>query len=245
MSKVTAHFEGSSIALELKAAILIYQSQGKTVATTHPVQLVKEKPFILPGRPIDQAAVVELMVSLSNNGQPTSPDVAKSQFLPPNVLCFTPNQLIWWCKSQVRPLYFESDDKQVKTLHGKNVTHPNLIFQVRDNGFFVYAVATNSRPELNTKLYRAPYFNIFQNNAMCKGNVKIPSPATPNVIAELENAFFDTHFTYSNVNDIVKGGHNKFWLPLRGNKKKRVPVKLLTPLDQTLASLLKLLSHAQ
>ena len=89
----------------LTHALLFYHSGNTTMATVHKVQNRQ----LLAGKSISIADVEELFHS-ENQHQ-------KMQFLPPEVIAWSRNEVVWFEKSRIRPIYF-------------NVPEPNRRFLV-------------------------------------------------------------------------------------------------------------------
>jgi PRTRC genetic system protein B len=227
----------------IKSAILIYSDGKNSAATTHDVTLRHNQPTIEPGQPITIAALEMLMKSLGRQS-----GVA---YLPNQVVNLGLDQMAFWCPAGRRRIWFTPDNWRVdgpakgetldekkmaelerrlkqatllKWLNGRFVHHPPLLFAVGIKGgdsLSVFAMAENARPTLNTKLYKAPYWNL-SGGTMCRGNLKLPS-ATVDSIEGFERAFFNSAFSHSSAGILTRhpGGHNGLWEELA--KRKTAP----------------------
>jgi PRTRC genetic system protein B len=65
-------------------------------------------------------------------------------------------------------------DPDLKNLNGKLCPHPPLLFKACGSHLWVRALAKDERPEAETKLYMAPYWNCYDNGVCCTGSMKIP-----------------------------------------------------------------------
>ncbi len=232
--KVMSEF-GASSDLAIRKCILIYESAGQAnvnsnpVATIHRVHYRNNSPVILPGEAPTVDAMRKLIFSLSGSGHAI-------QFLPETLIGYSPSQLIWWCPSKVRQIFFKcKEGERENALSGKSVTHPSLLFSFRRKGrdfsLCVFALSDNIRPTLNTDLYQAPYLNVDVEGIVCLGNTTRPEVLTPESIPAIESNFFDTKFTHTNVDGprLVghPEGHSGFWRSLLGKRIKQVPSKYL------------------
>jgi PRTRC genetic system protein B len=197
-----------SRSLNLVKAILLYSSVNDDfLATVHDIETGQ----LLPGTPIDRDDLSTVVAKLSGQAQ------AGRSILPVRVLYSDAALLMWWCPASRRPIYFKSGKSELDSLSGQEVAHPPLVFLARSQSLFVWALQENERPVASTKLYVAPYFNIYEGGGMCSGNVRLPESLTPTE-ANLEawgEAFFGTNFTHSNLGGgkltAFPGGHNALW----------------------------------
>lgn len=213
--------------LKLKAALLIYQSnggsgRGRTLITAHNIQEDRaRRPQLGPGHLLDPG---ELATSLADEGAKTSYWIAD------NVLVMGYDHLAWWTPAQRRPLFFNIDEMKAAT--GRPVPHPPLLWIARRSRLSVYALRDNRRPTLDSKTYRAPYPNMHDDHQMCIGSVPMPDYAVPTAIRQYESAFFDSYFS-SSISTAprvrAKGGLLKFWGHLAARKVKTFPLDRLLP----------------
>lgn len=134
--------------------------------------------------------------------------------LPSNVLHLNPSengQVIWYCKPQKRKLFF------VESLAIPNgiAYMPTLVFKATKTELSVYALKSNRRPTMNTKLYYAPFFNIYESGKICMGTVDIQvkdANSLEEFINLWEEYFFNSYFAHllSNYNPI-KNNIVEFW----------------------------------
>lgn len=191
----------------LSKGILLYTNdQGESLATIHEV----ENGNLLAGSPLDRNGLDNVVLSLTGSA------ASSRQLLPERALYVDATTLMWWCPSAIRPIYFKSGKPELDALSGKPVLHPALLFLAQAQKLSVWALAENQRPEGDTPLCIAPYFNIYSSASMCIGNVRLPETlaATTANLAAWEDAFFETNFTHSNYGKpiaAIEGGHNALW----------------------------------
>ena len=229
--------EGGQVTLD--KAILLYGDGNKSVATIHEVSRTGKGAVILPGRGISLANLQDLVISLTTD--------KKSQFLPDNVLACSFTRLVWWKPSCVRPIWFDTGDRKfTKRMSGAKVTHPALLFRVTPHGFAAWALATDKRPNESTTVYRAPYYNVYDNGNMCAGNAAVPRLLMPSNTAKFEDAFFNSAFTHTNIagNQLCAypGGHNAFWMAMKGQgqnpRRKLIKTKWLVPFGENVGNII-------
>lgn len=133
--------------------------------------------------------------------------------IPQNVLSFNNERgnerIIWFEPSCERLVYFG------KALHLEKRIYrvPSLLFVGTKNGLSVYATKTKSLPNLDTKLYRAPLFNVSNSGKVCLGNAKVIHKKPEYFEQILENfqaQFWKSEFNATHGNPI-KGNLTSFY----------------------------------
>ncbi len=233
-------FGGQDRHYQLKQAILVYEDAASSAAaaTVHSVELHNSRPVIQPGQPITILALESLILNLGRG--------AKGGFIQPNIISLALDCMVWWCPAARRRIWFkpsnDTDAKRLKALNGKFVHHPPLIFKAENNGLNAYALAKNERPTPDTRVYRAPYWNLSDGH-MCNGNLKLP-PVAPENLAAFESAFFGSAFTHSSDGTLTSypGGHTALWEHLASRKTTpdvRFWIANLRRTNQTVSQILK------
>lgn len=222
---------GTSHKLELSRAILLYTGEkredGPPLATVHCIGFPGDgPPILMPGEAVTTADVEALAGSLSKVA-------ASMTWLPPGVLSLTPSRLVWHVPSHRRRLWFNSEAKAYKSVNGKTVTHPALIFDATINaGLRVLAVPIDARPTPETPLRRAPYLNLYSLGEMCRGNAPMPKVFSAEAMKTYEDSFFNSAFSHSNLTGKALCRHPqgpvRMWRELITLKK--FPARWLAPL---------------
>jgi PRTRC genetic system protein B len=214
--------------INLYKAILLYGDKQRTVATIHDIAQHGAKPVIMAGYPASMEALQSLVVSLTAG--------KKSSYLTPNILAASFTSIVWWVPSAVRPIWFNVGERgegeeekkkraQFRLLNGKDVTHPNLVFMLRSDGLYVFAIAKDRRPTPETRLYQAPYYNVDNDGHVCQGTAQRGKLLTPAETAKHQKGFFESAFTHSNIQGgpvRYPGGHFAFWKRLISKRKKAI-----------------------
>lgn len=234
MIRTSFDLGGASVSVQLTKAILLYSGSTGSAATVHEIARDRTGPVIQPGVGLGKAELHQILLALLGSR-------SKALFLPESILCLSPTQMAWWCQSQNCEIFFkarDADDK-VNKLSGKKVQHPNLVFVATPGKLRVFALAKAERPTPETKLYVAPYWNVFRDGHMCQGDVKYPESLLPQNLQAFEAAFFDSIFTHAEVNPLTRHpkGHHGFWSDLR--RVKTIPAKWLVPCGKTLMEVLE------
>jgi PRTRC genetic system protein B len=194
----------------LNEAILLYGGETK-IAIIHRVVMADGEPSLGEGHPLNLEALGSVVRALTsaNTGQAQARRVTPSQ-----VLYNDATMLAWWVPVAKRQIWFKSGRRALDNRSGKEVWHPAILFVATPNRLKVYALDgfSEERPTDTTPLYVAPYYNIYQDGAMCQGNTTYPKSLAPDAIAEWEKAFFDTNFTHANTTKLLpKESHDTFW----------------------------------
>lgn len=78
-------------------------------------------------------------------------------------------------------------------------TIPRLIFKATKNQLSVYALKETRRPTAKTKLYYAPFFNVYESGSVCMGTVGIKvakAESLEEFIQLWETLFFNSYFSH-------------------------------------------------
>ena len=213
---------GQSAPMKLVHAILLYGTERTIrLATVHqPVSDPQGGPPLLDaGEPLTRDFLDILVRGLGSE--------LPAAFLPHNVLVYSTSLTAWWEPAQVRSMFFTADCDG-KTLDGKLVPHPPLVFAVRNGRLMIWALAEDHRPDTDTWLYMAPYWNTYEDGSVCHGSMPTPRTVTIGNLPQWSHAFFASRFTGSNLG-IQQCSHAEgfigLWRSLVG--KKEFPVEYL------------------
>lgn len=207
MNEVTIHHRGN-IDLELDAALLFYRStSGEIYATQHDARVVDDRPVLLPGVPLT-------LDGLADFAELAAKRTSYRGFVHERVVYLAPNTMAWWLPACTRRVWFATAG-DLKDRSG-DCNHPPLLFIANKRTWSVFALRTNERPHASTKLYQAPYFNVWDDGQICVGNADVPETINSDAIAPYENAFFRSRFTHSNADKLIRrrGGAERLWLDL-------------------------------
>src|SRR5271157_4675589 len=227
---------GSELELKLYQAVLLYRNDhgNRFMATVHGVVQTETDgtPLLGSGQLLSTAALRELAKQLGTS--------CSAEFLPKNVVARTPELIAWWTPATVRPMFFR-DGSELVGISGKLFPHPALLFVVRSAVLFVRALPNNRRPDPDTRLAAAPYWNIDSNGAVCAGTMRAPKSLTVASMPAWQQAFFQSEFTHPGGGGRLtkrRGGTTALWKSLAG--KGRFPQSTLVELE-TLNQYLKTL----
>ena len=135
--------------------------------------------------------------------------------IPENVVGMSYDACAWFVPAQPRRLLFSPDrDKALAELNGRSFAQPPLVFISRGRNLCVYALQENKKPSGKTPLYNSPYFNIFDNDAVCTGSATLPKGGDPNQTEAWELMFYQSNFTHragGKVRWKTGGTHKEMW----------------------------------
>jgi PRTRC genetic system protein B len=120
-------------------------------------------------------------------------------------------KVIWFTTAQEKQLFFVEN---LNISNGKaNV--PPLLWIANKRGLRIYALPNDERPEENTLLFYAPFFNVSENGNVCMGTVdiKIKNSASLEEFTESwEHYFFNSYFSHlMNKHNPIKGNCVNLW----------------------------------
>jgi PRTRC genetic system protein B len=221
---------GSRRSFTLKQAVLIYRDSSAAFATLHEVQGDKNQaPYLGPGQPLTTGFLRTLARGLGSRITP--------EILPENMLVRTADSIVWWSSAQRQVMFFGGGTDEAAKLNGRMYPHPPLLFKVCRHELFVRALEHDVRPNANTPLKTAPYWNTEGSRGLvCAGTMRIPQEVTADSISEWETAFFSSSFTHpSGAVRLTTHpqGFAGLWLSL-ADCEDRFPTELLTDARQTL-----------
>jgi PRTRC genetic system protein B len=217
--------------MKLTRAIMIYEgghsynNSERVHATVHEVSHGHgDTPTLLPGVSVDKPAIAGLLASLGES-------LAFNGFIPHRLLFVGPSTLIWWTPPGMRQVWFKDAKGKIGT-RSTTTPHPGLVFAVAGGQWYVWAVKGDARPDPETVLYQAPYFNVWAGGQICTGNVELPRSFGIETIEGYERGFFGSYFTHANIHEKGKltrhrGGPNGLWKALLDGQYATFPEEML------------------
>lgn len=230
--RIEAHLSETQ-GYRLNRAILLYENENKAVATLHGIHAEAKTsiPRLSMGVPLDKTEFAKVARQIAGAKDAT----VKHQLLPPNLLLADEAMLMWWLPSQKRRIHFATGNKPFDAaVNGREVLHPGLLFQAAQGGLSVWALDKNERPQSSTRLWRAPYMNIYDTGHLCQGTFRFPDDYRIEGIEQWERGFFETHFSHTNIDARLltkhPNGHNALWQEMSKTRLKNFPASYLVPL---------------
>ena len=223
---------GENHRFELREALLIYRDQQRSFVTRHEVSLAEQAPPTLgPAQPLTRSFLESLSRSLNGSSKP--------ELLPTNVLAKGDRMIAWWTPPQRRQMFFQEAQGRLAALDGRIFPQPALVWRVEDGELLIRALIEARRPEAQTTLDVAPFWNLSDDGRVCTGSMRRPDAATAAAMPGWEQGFYESAFTHANVGRLTKyeSGVEGLWTELAG-RRKRFPSDTLIQLPQTLADFL-------
>jgi PRTRC genetic system protein B len=224
---------GGELELKLHQAILLYRNEqaSRYMATVHGIVQSEDAgaPVLGAGQLMTTAVLRELARTLGT--------ACPAEFLPEQVVARTPEVLAWWTPPGVRPMFFRTGS-ELADVSGQRFPHPALLLVVRNGLLYVRVLRSNQRPNAETKLYAAPYWNIGSEGAVCAGTMRAPKSTSVATMGAWEQAFFQSEFTHPGGAVRLtkrKGGTAALWKGLAG--KQSFPTATLLPTESLSAYL--------
>lgn len=181
---------GGSQNLTLSGAVLVYQGGREAFAVWHPAKSgLTGAPYLGEAEPL----TMEFLRTLSTGlGVYVPPEI-----LPASVLVRTSELLVWWRPAQHRILFFGEHSGAGSDLNGKRYPIPPLVFKVASGKLSVRALDKDERPQGETKLKTAPFWNGTESGEICIGTMRTPESSGVDAIEGWERGFFQSEFTHA------------------------------------------------
>jgi PRTRC genetic system protein B len=218
--------------------IIVYEFDSEYYIESHQIENGKMK----SGVPLREATLADLVSYFHNKQRDTS---TLKGIVPESVIYAdwsdTKKFLVWYNKPQQRLMSF------TKELHIANglAYQPGLIYALNKSGLHIFATNVKGRPNLETKLFQAPYHNVSNNGSVCLGSAKSnkkKSNTYESVIDRQEHLFWASEFSHLAGNDSrISGNLNSYWKSAI-KSKVAFDTKKLKDSGLTLKSLLNRLS---
>ncbi|WP_316848975.1 PRTRC system protein B [Pedobacter agri] len=118
---------------------------------------------------------------------------------------------IWYTPEMKSHLIFKSD----LGISDGEAYLPPLLWKASKRGLSLWALGNNDRPKLETKLYHAPFFNLYADGRVCMGNVIVKFSLNIDLdgfISQWKKLYFGSAFSHL-LQDVspVKGNIVQLW----------------------------------
>lgn len=201
----------------LESVIAIYNG-GKAVYHNYHI----DSNTLGAGQPLTNESVAHIFRFI--NRADFSQSYSFKNILPANVLKFSNEELfvVWHTKAQKKQLFFKND-----VVPTGEYPIPRILWVLRGRKLKVFALAKEPTGE-GTKVYMAPFMNISANGDVCMGSAKFSTHSQyyDDIITSVEEAFFNSYFTHTNFNTLIKGNYVEFMQEHQGLSK--FPLKVLS-----------------
>jgi PRTRC genetic system protein B len=229
---------GSEVSYELHSALLMYKREAKhgsddVFITRHDVKKGEAGvPVLGSGQTLTMEFVSDLVRAFQGK--------LDTQILPENVLVHSFERIVWWAPPAIRAMFYVAEKSpELQQLSGKRYPQPALLFELSGNGLRIRALESSVRPNADTPLFRAPYWNVSDTGLVCLGDTRTPGSGGVASLNQWETAFFESAFTHQNAQRRLTthpAGFIGLWRELAG--KKSFPSRYLASAKQTLGDYL-------
>ena len=172
------------LGLKVKCALLVNSIGGGLFVTAHDCHTSGEGVSIGIGRPVPRHEITNILSPVLG---------ASMEWLPPNLLAQSPDEICWWIPPSRRSLWFRVGRKTMRY----QVPLPGLVLCAARRGALRIFATKGDRPGRDAQLYHAPLMNIDSNGFMCFGNIPAPQYGLAH-ISSWESVLFDTCFVHVN-----------------------------------------------
>jgi PRTRC genetic system protein B len=190
-------------------------SKRVSLVTLHEVMHDGNVARLAEGQLMTPHMLIDLMVGLGKS--------VPAEILPARVMVRTAEMIVWWTPACERTMFFSDHGNapDLRSMNGKIYPHPALLFKACGSHLWARALAKDERPNAESKMCMAPYWNCYDNGVCCTGSMKIPREKSVAAIDLWEESFFQSEFTHaSGVRKYVRfsGGFLAMWQSLAGQK---------------------------
>lgn len=224
-----------------KSALLFYETKGN-----HTDIYVEHFDMDSNGNPVNAHPLSvreanRLSKALHTQTEKDNAFLKPKGILPINILYIDPSadkaSVVWYTKAQQKQLFF------VESLGIPNGTAnvPPMLWKADKHSLRVFALKSERRPNDTTRLYHAPFFNIYEDGKVCMGTVNIDiqkSASVEEFVQAWESYFFHSYFSHLiDHHNPIKGNCVHLWKELV-NTNQPFPKNILKPYAKTLKNLL-------
>jgi PRTRC genetic system protein B len=197
------------------------------------------------GKPINaHPLTLKEMTALSQvlqSAQEQQDSYLKSRGLLPASILYVNQQAggyaVWHSPAQEVSLFF-IDGLQIPS--GKYYV-PAMLWKANAEHIQVFALKGKTKPNESTKLYHAPFLNLYQSGQVCMGTVNVDinqSTCLEDFMRKWQQYFFNSYFSHSiSGNSNTRTNTTDLWRSLAGSGKP-FPAEQLIPTGYTLKQLL-------
>ena len=207
--------------LQLSSALLIY---GDSLVMQHGIAHGNDgKVSLGEGKPLS----VKALAQLAKPFEAAHP----VEFFQPEILARTPDLMVWECRATPRTMHYGA---YLPELDDKTYPQPPLVWAVRSDGRVFVAAHSGKRPNVNTPLLMAPYWNVDGIGTVCWGQGRRPDVIAPHATWAWEACFYESVFSHPNRGTKLAPGVEFVAMWRTAHERGRFDLKNLAPMGQTL-----------
>jgi PRTRC genetic system protein B len=224
MKNITEEFNKRLLPVK---ALLIYRQQAtentQAAEDVAPDIYVESYDIGRNGQPVNAHPLslkeMNALAAVLQTAQEIKGGYLKSSGLLPQKVLFVNQQAngfaVWYTPPQQVSLFFT---EKLGIPSGK-ARIPAMVWKADAEKLAVYAVKGKTKPNVNTALCHAPFFNVYANGGVCMGTVAVNIDKTTcleDFILAWEAYFFNSYFSHSiNGSSSTKSDTKKLWQELR------------------------------
>lgn len=196
-----------------------------------------EKQQLNAGKPLTEESLRAIFKVLNSKFIDFDMNFGFKGMIPKNVIKFLTDEkkIIWYSPSGMKKLFF-SDKLEIETSY---YPIPTLLWKLDNNSLFVYAL--DSIPKsLDSPVYNAPFLNVYESGSICMGNVSFTNDSLDyeEIMKVAEAAFFNSYFTHTNSNKILKENIVDFMKEMKAKDVQKFNVRKLVKYKSSILNIL-------
>lgn len=223
-----------------KSALLFYETEGYNPQIYVENYDIDENGSPINAHPLTVREAQRLSKTLNIQNKKDKDFLKPRGVISTNILFIDASEngkVIWFTKSQKQHLLFS---ERLSIPNGQ-ANIPPLLWCANKQGMKIFALTGNRRPNPNTSLFYAPFFNVYECGSVCMGTVDINiknSTSLEEFTGQWENYFFNSYFSHLvNSHNPIKGNCVNLWKNLIENKEA-FPMDILINSNLTLKNLI-------
>ena len=237
MENITAIFNETYLPVK---ALVIHQSQENAEHVYVEAYDIGSNGKPVNAHPLSVKETTALADSL-NASSGLKNDYLKSKgLLPDKVLYIQPSThgfAIWHTPGQEVGLLF----KESLQIPCGNAFVPPLLWKADKNSLYLYSVKAQGKPSIKTSLFRAPFFNLYEDGRVCMGTVDMGMDkitCLEDFMAAWERCYWGSYFSHL-IGEIspVEGNIVQLWQQ-QVNTQRKFPQDVLKAKDKTIKDLI-------
>lgn len=210
-----------------RTALLFYGNEQSTFVMEHSVYDAGGRTRVGAGRALDPDEFRRRLTDMGERMIPNAPPVVVDRSI-----VATDERLTSWVRpAGVTTMFLRHrDERGLETL---TVPWPRLLFTVtRQRALLVAALPDEGPVTGDTPLYHAPFGNVYDTTAMCRGSVVYPDGVVTHDLAAWEAAFTDSTFVHTNHGLTMNPeALNARGLRVPDDDENDPPVRMRAPVD--------------
>ena len=222
-----------------QSALVFYRTEGKKTDTYVEFFDMDTEGTPVNAHPLTMTEASRLAETLKNATSEQQAYLHTRGIISSQTLHFDPQKgtAVWFTKAGKRQLYFTES----LGIPDGTANVPAMLWAAGKTSLSVFALGSNRRPTEKTKLYNAPFFNIYAQGNVCMGtvDVQIKKAASLNEFTTAwENYFFNSRFSHLlEEHNPVNGNCVSLWTNLI-NTDQPFPTEVLTQSSVTIKKLI-------